>query len=356
MSQTRLAVILVLLFTASSFVAPDLGYAQIRPEKNPPPAPPKNSPKNPARPSNKRKETPAPNVRRPQPPITRTAPPPSLRTFEFETVTVDSRGSITNRRREQAQYFTEYINGVSLEMVAVPGGAFDMGSPKSEANSDDDERPQHRVSVKTFYMGKYEVTQAQWRAVARLPKVKMDLQPDPSTFKGDNLPVEQVSWEEAIEFCERLSRATGREYRLPSEAEWEYACRAGETTAFAFGETITPKIVNYNGKYPYGAASEGVFREGTIPVGSLGVANKFGLFDMHGNVWEWCQDNWHENYNGAPSDGRVWFGGDASGRVLRGGSWLSNGQNCRAAVRLSVAPGVRFNNFGFRVVAVARTR
>jgi len=205
-------------------------------------------------------------------------------------------------------------------------------------------------------MGRYEVTQAQWRAAARLPKVNRDLVTDPSKFKGDNLPVEQVSWEDAVEFCERLSRATGRHYRLPTEAEWEYACRAGATTQFAFGETITPELVNYNGNYPYGAASKGKFRKQPTPVGGLGIANAFGLFDMHGNVWEWCLDTWHENYNGAPSDGNVWEGGDTRYRVVRGGSWNYLGLNSRAANRNRNTP---FNmNFltGFRLVLAARTR
>ncbi len=206
-------------------------------------------------------------------------------------------------------------------------------------------------------MGKYEVTQAQWRAVARLPKVKKDLNPDPSHFKGDDLPVEQVSWEDAVEFCERLSRATGRQYRLPSEAEWEYACRAGTTTPFAFGETVTPELVNYDGQHPYAQAQKGMFREKTTPVGYMGVANGFGLYDMHGNVWEWCLDAWHDNYNNAPTDGSAWErAGDRSTRVLRGDSWLSFGYISRAAHRVWIPPDRRLNGIGFRVVLAARTR
>lgn len=251
----------------------------------------------------------------------------TISTFEFETVSLDASGSVKERRRLQGRQFVEEIApDVTLEMVEIPGGTFLMGSPEGEEGSYDDEKPQHTVTVQPFYMGKYQVTQKQWRAVASLPKVSLDLENDPSHFKGDDLPVERVSWEEAVEFCARLSQKTGREYRLPDEAEWEYACRAGATTPFAFGETITPDIVNYDGNYPYGAAPKGVYREKTVRVGSLGVANGFGLYDMHGNVWEWCLDEWHASYDGAPTDGSAWMSsGDESYRVLRGGSWSSYG-------------------------------
>jgi formylglycine-generating enzyme required for sulfatase activity len=274
-----------------------------------------------------------------------------VRGFEFDVVTVNSSGSETSRRKGQAQYCTEEIAGISLELVAIPGGTFVMGSTEN-----DREKPPHQVTVGSFYMGKYEVTQAQWRAVARLPKVGEHLDSNRSHIKGDNLPVEQVSWEDAMEFCARLSRATGRTYRLPTEAEWEYACRAGTTTPFAFGQTITPQIVNYEGSYPYAQAPEGTYRQTTTPVGFLGVANGFGLFDMHGNVWEWCLDYWHENYNGAPTNGRSWeTSGDTDRRVQRGGSWLFPADECRSAYRSSGFAGHRPDTCGFRVVVGART-
>jgi eukaryotic-like serine/threonine-protein kinase len=250
---------------------------------------------------------------------------------------------------------------VQLEMVKIPAGTFTMGSSPLEEKRYIDEGRQHQVSVPEFYMGKYEVTQAQWRAVASLPKVQIDLKPDPSKFKGDNLPMEQVSWDDVQEFCARLSKATGREYRLPSEAEWEYACRAGTTTPFAFGETITPEIVNYNGNEPYGNepygyAPKGIYREKTIAVGSLGVANGFGLYDMHGNVWEWCEDWYHENYDGAPTDGSAWLsGGEQKHRVLRGGPWYGHANYRRSASRNNGSPDNRIDGIGFRVVAVARS-
>jgi formylglycine-generating enzyme required for sulfatase activity len=273
---------------------------------------------------------------------------PALQRFEFNVVRTDADGEVTARSKARAGYFTEALgNGMTLEMVEVPGGTFTMGSPSNEAERENDEGPQHQVTVSSFAMGKYEVTQQQWRAV---------MNSNPSKFKGDRLPVESVSWNDAKEFCARLKQRTGKAYRLPSEAEWEYACRAGTTTPFAFGETITPQIVNYHGNYPYGNASEGAYREKPTPVGSFGVANAFGLSDLHGNVWEWCEDVWHPDYNGAPDDGRAWTtGGDQNYRLLRGGSWLTHGWSCRSAGRLNVGPGDRLYNFSFRVVVSART-
>ncbi len=273
-----------------------------------------------------------------------------LHSFEFETVTIDEKGRIIERRKEQARCFVEDLGGgMKLEMVEIPGGSFLMGSPESEAERGSDEGP-HQVTVSPFYMGKFEVTQAQWRAVANLPKMSRDLNPDPSQFKGDNRPVEQVSWEEAVEFCERLSKKSGKRYRLPTEAEWEYACRAGTKTPFAFGETITPEIVNYDGNYPYGKAQKGAYRERTVDVGSLGVANGFGLYDMHGNVWEWCMDWYSENYY-SQSPG-VDPTGPASGsaRVVRGGGWYGVAQDLRSAVRYGRTPDDRVYSLGFRLV------
>lgn len=286
-------------------------------------------------------------------PPTQKAPSNTLKTIEFETVTVNSMGLIVNHHQSRSQVFAETIaNDITLEMVAIPGGSFVMGSPTTEAERDNDEGPQHTVNIASFFMGKYQVTQALWRVVADLPKVKIDLDRNPSYLKGDNLPVEQVSWDDAREFCARLSQLTGRNYRLPSEAEWEYACRAGTTTPFYFGETITPDLVNYNGNYPYALAPKGTYRNKTTAVGSF-LPNTFGLYDLHGNVLEWCQDVWHENYHGAPTDGSAWeSGGNSKYRVLRGGSCYFNAKNCRAALRKGISPGIRSLNFGFRVASV----
>ena len=279
----------------------------------------------------------------------------NLQSFTFEVVTVDARGNIATRHRRQAEYFIENLgNGVILEMVSIPGGTFLMGSPNTEEDREDDESPQHSRTIAPFSMGKFTVTQAQWKAVAALPQVNRELDSEPSYFKGDNLPVEQVIWDEAVEFCARLSRLTGRDYRLPSEAEWEYACRAGTRTPFHFGETLSTDLANYNGDYTYGAGKKGVYRGKTTPVGSFQVANNFGLYDMHGNVWEWCADSWHDNYQGAPRDGSAWQDdNDNQYRLLRGGSWDYYPWGCRCAYRSWGEPVNRRFNVGFRVVCAA---
>ena len=263
--------------------------------------------------------------------------------------------------QDQESNFTQDLgNGIKLEMIAIPGGAFMMGSPEGEGF--DIEKPQHKVTVQPFFMGKYPVTQAQWRAIASLPKVARDLEANPSYFKGDNLPVETISWDDAKEFCNRLSNKTKREYRLPTEAEWEYACRAGTTTPFHFGETISTDLANYRGTdweyegkvYPgnYGSGSKGIFREQTTTVEYFKVANAFGLYDMHGNVWEWCEDDWHNNYHGAPTDGRARVLDNENIKVIREGSWDNFPEGCRSASRISNSRGDRLNDFGFRVVCV----
>ncbi len=270
-----------------------------------------------------------------------------LRAFNFETVIVDGLGEVKTRQQGVAFGFTEDINGVPLEMVELVGGTFTMGSPIIEKERGEDE-VRHQVTVGGLMMGKYEITQAQWRAAAKLPKVKMDLPPDPANFKGGTLPVENVSWEEAVEFCARLSRKTGRHYGLPTEAEWEYAARAGVQTPFAFGETITPVLVNYDGNYPYGGATIGERRRKTVLVGSLKVANAFGLYDLHGNVWEWCHD-WYGPYIAQQQNNPTGPSSAGEGRVLRGGSWLVSGWYCRAALRGWNTPGGRSDSIGFRV-------
>ena len=276
---------------------------------------------------------------------------------------------ILQRRRQTARYFRQEIApDLGIDMVYIPAGNFLMGSPEDEEGRALDESPQHPVSVLAFCMGKYPVTQAQWRVVAGLPQVNLPLELEPSHFKGDDLPVEQVSWLDAEEFCLRLSAHTQREYRLPSEAEWEYACRAGTTTPFHFGQTISSEVANYRAQYwelsgttysgKYGDGELGEFREKTTPVGLFKVANNFGLFDMHGNVWEWCQDCWHSDYQDAPRDAVAWIDSKSSkdtNRVLRGGSWDYSPEYCRSAFRDFFNPALRYDDVGFRVVLPART-
>ncbi len=280
--------------------------------------------------------------------------PPILGTqpFEFTVVMVDAQGKEIKRNRRQNYYLTEDLgNGVNLEMVYIPGGEFWMGSPESEGKRYSNERPQHKVTVKPFLISKYAITQAQWREVAYVQEVGQTLKLRPSRNGGKSHPITQVSWFDAVEFCDRLSQKTHRNYRLSTEAEWEYACRAGTTTPFHFGETITSDLANYDARYPYRSERKGIYREATTPVGSLQVANPFGLFDMHGLVWEWCLDHWHENYNTTPTNGDAWQeSNDNQTRVMRGGSWLNEPLLCRSTSRSYKNADEIFKHVGFRIV------
>lgn len=289
---------------------------------------------------------------------------PQLRSFEFSVATVELEQdcSICYHQAQAQSFCEELAAGVSLEMVAIAGSSFLMGAPAGELKSTSSEKPQHSVTVPAFYMGKFAVTQAQWQVVASFPKLNCDLEPDPSYFKGANRPVETVSWFEAVEFCQRLSQKTGRSYRLPSEAEWEYACRAGTTTPFHYGATITTDLANYKGideqgyglAGSYGAGPQGIYREQTVEVGSF-PPNAFGLYEMHGNVWEWCADHWHEDYIGAPTNGSIWTtAADSNERIVRGGSWNYDPRYCRSAFRLDNLPNGKNYSLGFRVVCLAQ--
>jgi formylglycine-generating enzyme required for sulfatase activity/phage replication-related protein YjqB (UPF0714/DUF867 family) len=261
-----------------------------------------------------------------------------LQPFEFTVATLTKRNQqwVVQRQQQSNYQFIEVLKeNLILEMVTVPEGKFLMGSPEQELERSSPEEPQHEVVVSRFFMGKYPITQAQWRFVASLPQVNRELNPDPSNFKGDNRPVECVSWYNAVEFCQRLSQHTHHTYRLPTEAEWEYACRARTTTPFYFGETIIAELANYDATNTYGDGAKGEYRQETTPVDHFGIANAFGLCDMHGNVWEWCLDNHH-------------WPGDR--RVLRGGSWNRYPRDCRSASRFGFFAGVVNSHFGFRVV------
>ena len=228
-------------------------------------------------------------------------------------------------------------------MMRIPAGEFMMGAPEGESDSSDSERPQHRVQVAEFFMGQTPVTQAQWRSVVMNSElINCKLEPDPSRFEGDNRPVEQVSWDDAQEFCWRLSMLSKKDYRLPSEAEWEYACRAGTETAYHFGPMLTKDVANYD-------------RSNTTDVRTY-PANRWGLYDLHGNVWEWCEDDWHGNYDGAPEDGSIWIktSKDKLNKIRRGGSWVLNPGHCRSADRNYYSRDLRDYNFSFRVCCVCR--
>ncbi|MFM7427427.1 MAG: formylglycine-generating enzyme family protein [Elainella sp.] len=301
-------------------------------------------------------------------------------TIEFEVQTVDSQGNPLARQRHSAQGYSEILNIVEtldkviLEQILIPAGQFQMGAPRHEEGWHPSQHPQHEVSLESFWLSRYPITQAQWQQVAALPQQQLPLNPKPACFEGSLQPVEQVSWFEATEFCQRLAHHTGRPYRLPSEAEWEYACRAGTTTPFHFGDTITTDWANYSGidwefngkicsKGAYGQGPQGLDRRETTPVGSFGVANPFGLCDLHGLVREWCQDSWHDSYSGAPSDGSAWVeASSAPGvpnspssvqRVWRGGSWNSSPRACRSAFRGKLDPASQLYDVGFRLACTA---
>ena len=271
---------------------------------------------------------------------------------------------LTHRRRTQGfrePLVAEADEATSLTMLWMPPGRFWMGSPEDEPERSNAESPQHLVQLQGFFLAQTPITQAQWREVAQWQPNKSEgawsqkLNPNPSHFKGDQRPVEQVYWDDAMEFCHRLSQRTGRHYTLPSEAQWEYACRAGTTTPFHWGATISTNLANYNGREVYGDGEKGEYRQQTMDVASF-PANPWGLHDMHGNVREWCEDHWHNNYEGAPEDGRAWidekeydFNDEINYRLLRGGSWNYRPTKCRSAYRGTARPIGRFDFVGFRV-------
>jgi formylglycine-generating enzyme required for sulfatase activity len=270
----------------------------------------------------------------------------SPKIFTFQSITLDRSGKLLGHAAGQAIQVEQHLPGNKvLELVEIPGGSFIMGALREGGYVD--ERPLHQVFLSGFWLGKYPVTQAQWQAV-------MGKQ-CPGRFRGPNLPVENICWNEAMEFCLRLSRMTGRDYRLPSEAQWEYACRAGTTTPFSLGETITTEYANYVGAHTYRDEPRGVYRRGTTPVGSF-PPNPWGLYDMHGQVWEFCADAWHDDYSNAPADGSPQVDNHPSGQkrprfyVARGGSWHEPPNHCRSAMRLRVEEDERMEFYGFRVM------
>jgi eukaryotic-like serine/threonine-protein kinase len=266
--------------------------------------------------------------------------------IKVTSIKLNDYGDIIDRPQARAQIFQEDLgNGVLLTMIQIPPGTFMMGSPAREEGQESCEQPQHPVNVPTFFLGQTQITQSQWSEIFPDKAVKFS--------SNHQVPIDSISWLDAIEFCHRLSTKTGRKYRLPTESEWEYACRATTTNPFAYGDTISPSIVNYDATRPYGKSIKGICQEKSTPVATF-PPNLFGLYDMHGNLWEWCLDEWFANYRDAPQDGSA--RGDLETRdrnkqrVVRGGSWFSSGQICRAASRSSLPAAYRHNHYGFRVV------
>jgi formylglycine-generating enzyme required for sulfatase activity len=280
-------------------------------------------------------------------------------------------------------FYEELGNGARLTMVRIPAGSFQMGSAEQEPGRHANEGPLHEVTLAEFLIGQTPITQAQWRAVARWQERPSErwgreMNPEPSRFQGeearllagetntDGRPVERVSWLDAIEFCSRLSQRTKRTYTLPSEAQWEYACRAGTSTAFHFGPTILSDLANFKGTNPSRFHSlnipdpQPLFRETTTPVGMF-PANSWGLYDMHGNVWEWCLDSPRSSYEGGPYDGSAWQGPQPpkeQQRITRGGSWNSPPKFCRSAFRSPDKGNVKdgpYDDAGFRVACLPKS-
>ena len=236
-------------------------------------------------------------------------------------------------------------NKITQRMRWIAPGTFLMGSPENEPERFGDEGPQHQVTISQgFWLFDTACTQALWQAV---------MGSNPSRFNGADRPVENVSWNNCQDFLKKLNeRLPGLDLSLPTEAQWEYACRAGTTTPFSFGANITPEQVNYDGNYPYAGGQKGLYRQETVPVASL-PPNRWGLYEMHGNVLEWTQDHWHDNYRGAPTNGSAWVdAGAGANRVIRGGSWNDYARGVRAAYRYWLDPGDRNFNLGFRCARV----
>lgn len=265
--------------------------------------------------------------------------------FHFDSVHLNSRGEIINKTKYISIEIEELLPGnIRLELVKVPAGMFQMGS--HHEGGYEDEHPVHPVFLQEFWLGKYPITQAQWRAVMkRMPICR---------FHGDDLPIETISWIDAHDYCIRLSRLTGRKYGLPSESQWEYACRAGTSTPFSFGETITTRFANYVGNHTFRDEPPGIYRHSPTPGGTF-PPNPWGLCDMHGNLWEFCADAWSENYNGAPFDGspnstgHITDENSAQFYCARGGSWHEPPAHCRSAMRLKVEKNDHMEYYGLRV-------
>ena len=274
----------------------------------------------------------------------------NLQTFDFDVPTLDKTGKVRRSQLHHASFLPVSLAGADrLDMVSIAPASFWMGATNSEFRRKPVETPRRRVRVSPFLIGKYPITQSQWTAVAALPKMRRDLPTNPSHFQGGDRPVESVSWLEAVEFCDRLSQHTGRRFQLPSEAQWEYACRAGTQTPFHTGETVASQFANYVSTSTYKAEPAGNYLRSTVPVGQY-KPNAFGLHDMHGNVWEWCADTWHRNHHNSSKNRRVMTSArQPQMRAIRGGGWLDSPDRIRSASRSKYLETALNRTIGFRV-------
>ena len=288
---------------------------------------------------------------------------PDIEQYSFETVKLQEEkklfGFISKQEKsflkKEGQFFVEPLEDrINLEMVFIPEGTFMTGGNKHNKSREKNENPQHSVNLKSFYISKYPITQRQWRVVSRFPKVSRNLKAKPSFFKGRNLPVEKISWLDAQEFCKRLSKYSARNYRLPTESEWEYACRGKTDTIFSFGNFITPELANYDSQQNNNSKGKNstIETKKTTPVDKF-YPNPFGLYDCHGNVWEWCEDDYTDNYICHPRDGSAYYEQTNNlEKVVRGGSWSLAPSYCRSSKRNSYILDSTYNFIGMRVVCV----
>jgi formylglycine-generating enzyme required for sulfatase activity len=270
---------------------------------------------------------------------------PNSEKYDFESIVLNQYGEIINHYSCQAQRIVESLGKNEINLILIPGGEYDMGtSVRSQS-------PIHLVKIAPFLISQYPITKAQWQEVASWSTVNLSLKKQPVRKGSIDSPVVKISWNDAVEFCDRLSIKTGSIYRLPTESEWEYTCRATTNTDFSLGQTITSKYVNYDATITYRSEPRSVYRERPNTINEFTYPNRFGVFDMHGNVWEWCADHWHDNYHGAPMDNLSWESLGESRRVIRGGSWRNEPALCTSTYRqASNEESQSSNNIGFRIV------
>ena len=239
--------------------------------------------------------------------------------------------------------YIKLIEEILNQLVPIPQGTFLMGSDKRNTLGFSKEYPQHLVDMPAFYMSKYLITQKQWKVISQLPSIDIELDCNPRYRREDNYPIENINWYEALEFCNRISVITGKNIMLPSESQWEYCCKAGTNTTYSFGDNITPELANYN------RHKENVTPR-IKPIGSY-PSNPWGLYDMHGNINEWCLDDWHINYENAPTDGSPWLyeKNPYNSKILRGGNYYSTHRSCTSTSRYLLSTYRKTIGVGFRI-------
>lgn len=250
--------------------------------------------------------------------------------YKFESIILNKKAEIVKREYRESHYLSESLEDQELRMIVIPGGEYRMGSQNSN-NSYNFSKP--LIKISTLLVSQHPITKAQWKVVAQWNPVNRTLKKRPKVKGAMDSPVVNISWHDAVEFCDRLSSRTDSNYRLLRESEWEYACRANSSTPFSMGETISANYANYDARVLYCKEEEGLYRRETTPVDTFKYPNRFGLFDMHGNVWEWCLDNWNKDHVHPSLDREIWYCKLVSHRVIRGGSFRSEPCCCVSSYR-----------------------